>query len=205
MPAASAMTFLREPPSSIPSTSGLVYTRNTSFIKRSCTISAVFCVLAPATTVVGSSCPTSSACEGPHITATSAQGISLSTTSDMVIRVFSSIPFATQTIICPSFTNGAIFTAVLLVNTEGTASTSISLFLIVSSISVVKVMLSGSFTPGSLSICSCFSLSISISFSTIDHISTECPLFASTRDNAVPQLPAPIIPTLLIFYASYFI
>lgn len=38
-----------------------VYTRNTSFINKSCTRSAVALVFAPATTVVGSPIPTSSA------------------------------------------------------------------------------------------------------------------------------------------------
>ena len=38
-----------------------------------------------------------------------ASGEDLATTSDIVIKVSSSIPFATQTIICPSFTYGLIF------------------------------------------------------------------------------------------------
>ena len=121
IPAASAITFFKDPPSSIPRTSGLVYTRNTSFIKISCTPSATDFFLAPATTVVGSPIPTSSAWLGPHITATSAAGISCSTISESVISVSSSIPFATQTITCPFFTKGVIDFAVLLVKTEGTA------------------------------------------------------------------------------------
>ena len=78
IPAARAMTFFKEPPSSIPSISGLVYTRNTSLANICCRYSAVFSVFAPTTTVVGSPLPTSSAWLGPDRTATSACGISSS-------------------------------------------------------------------------------------------------------------------------------
>ena len=60
-PAASAITFLSDPPSSIPRISGLIYTRNTSFIKSCCKYFAVASVCAPMQTVVGRPLPTSSA------------------------------------------------------------------------------------------------------------------------------------------------
>ena len=154
MPAAKATTFLSAAPSSIPSTSELVYTRNTSLINRLCIYSAVSFFLEPTTIVVGMPFPTSSAWEGPESTATSALGISCSIISDKVIRVTSSIPLATFTIFCPSFMKGAILPAVLLVKGEGTASTSRSLSLTALSKSVVNSISSGRITPGSLSLCS---------------------------------------------------
>ena len=194
------MTFFREPPSSMPSTSGLVYTRNTSFMKISCTPSATLRFFAPATTVVGSPTPTSSAWLGPHITATSAAGTSSSTISESVISVFSSMPFATQTMICPAFTKGAMLFAVLLVNTDGTARIRYSLSSTAALRSVVNSISSGSFTPGSLSTCSCRSRSIAISASTIDHTVTWLPLVCNTFASAVPQLPAPITATFAISF-----
>ena len=161
-------------------------------------------VFAPATTVVGSPTPTSSACDGPHITATSAQGISCSTTSEIVIRVSSSIPFATQTIICPSVTYAAMLLAVLLVNTDGTARTRNSFPVTASFKSVVNRTSSGSFTPGSLSICSCSLRSMATSSSTIDHTVTSFPLVRRSFASAMPQLPAPITPTFAISFISFF-
>ena len=197
------MTFFRDAPSSIPSISGLVYTRNTSFIKKVCTCSAVFFVCAPATTVVGSPRPTSSAWLGPDITATSACGISCSTISDWIISVLSSIPLDTITISCPSAINSARLCAVLLVNGDGTASTTISFPAAAVFRSVVKEIVSGIFTPGSLSLCSCSFVSISTSSSRIDHTVTLCPLCARTTASAVPQLPAPITPISAIFLPPY--
>ena len=60
-PAARAITFLREPPSSIPIISGLVYTLNLSDIKASCIMQAISLDLAPTTAVVGIPIDTSSA------------------------------------------------------------------------------------------------------------------------------------------------
>ena len=87
---------------------------------------------------------------------------------ERVISVFSSIPFATLTMICPSRTKGCMEWDVPLVYGEGTASTSTSLSFTAASKSVVNAMSSGSFTPGSLSLCSCSLCSISISGSMID-------------------------------------
>ena len=64
------------------------------------------------THVVGMPRLTSSAWLGPDKTATLAQGISSSTIWQSVNKVCSSTPFATFTIICPSFTKGAIIFAV---------------------------------------------------------------------------------------------
>ena len=77
-PAASATTFLSAAPSSIPSTSGLVYTRNTGLIKIPWIFSAISFFLEPTTIVVGIPLPTSSAWDGPESTATSACGTSSS-------------------------------------------------------------------------------------------------------------------------------
>ena len=57
-----------------------------------------------------------------------------------------------------------------------------------------------SFTPGSLSTCSCRSRSIAISASTIDHTVTWLPLVCNTFASAVPQLPAPITATFAISF-----
>ena len=202
IPAASAITFFNEPPSSMPSTSGLVYTRKTLFMKISWIPSATTRFFAPATTVVGSPIPTSSAWLGPHITATSACGISCSTMSVSGISVSSSIPLATHTMICPSFTKGAMLFAVLLVNTDGTARIRYALPETADSRSVVNSISSGSFTPGSFCTCSCFSFSMVISSSTIDHTVTLFPLVCSTFARAIPQLPAPMIATSAIFSHS---
>ena len=200
IPAASATTFFSAAPTSMPRISGLVYTRKYAlFIKIFWIYSAVCFVFAPTTQVVGISFPTSSAWEGPDNTATSACGISCSMIWDKVISVCSSIPFATLTMICPSATYSHIDFAVLLVKEEGTASTSRPFPSIAFFKSVVNSMLSGSFTPGSLSTCSCFSCSIFTSASIIDHTITSCPLFASSLESAVPQLPAPITPIFAIF------
>ena len=69
-PASSARTPTASPTTSCPTSPRwlCVYTRNTSFMKISCTPSATDFFLAPATTVVGSPIPTSSAWLGPHIT-----------------------------------------------------------------------------------------------------------------------------------------
>ena len=85
-----------------------------------------------------------------------------------------------------------------LVKTDGTASTIMSLSFTALSRSVVNTIFSSSLTPGSLSTCSLFSLSISISSLMIDQTITSCPFFARTTDNAIPQLPAPIILTFFI-------
>jgi len=95
VPAARAITFFKAPPSSIPSMSGLVYTRNTGLINRLCTYSAAALLWAPVTQVVGRPLLTSSAWLGPESTVTSAWGSSSSITSDNVFKVASSIPFAT--------------------------------------------------------------------------------------------------------------
>ena len=60
-PAARAITFLSEPPSSIPMISGLVYTLNLSDIKASCIMQAISLDFAPTTAVVGIPRDTSSA------------------------------------------------------------------------------------------------------------------------------------------------
>ena len=101
-PAASAITFFSEPPSSIPMISGLVYTLNLSDIKASCIMQAISLDFAPTTAVVGIPTDTSSAWLGPESTVTvplspfSASN-SLSMISVSVIRVSSSIPLATLT------------------------------------------------------------------------------------------------------------
>ena len=56
-----------------------------------------------ATIVVGIYLLTSSACVGPDKATTLAEGISSLICSERVLRVPSSIPLATSTIICPSF------------------------------------------------------------------------------------------------------
>lgn len=118
------------------------------------------------------------------------------------ISVSSSIPLATHTMICPSFTKGAMLFAVLLVNTDGTARIRYALPETADSRSVVNSISSGSFTPGSFCTCSCFSFSMVISSSTIDHTVTLFPLVCSTFARAIPQLPAPMIATSAIFSHS---
>ena len=147
-PAARAMTFLSAPPSSIPKISGLVYTRKTDDINKFWMCSAVCLSFAPTTTVVGMPRLTSSAWLGPERTATFAIGSSCSICWDIVINVFSSMPFATLTISCPSFTKGFICFATPLVNTDGTDKTSISLSVHASCKSAVNTMLLGISTPG---------------------------------------------------------
>ena len=66
MPAHRAMTFFRAAPSSTPTTSSEAYTRNRSFINRSCTCSAAALSREAETTTVGTRRPTSSAWEGPE-------------------------------------------------------------------------------------------------------------------------------------------
>ena len=112
----------------------------------------------------------------------------------------SSIPFATFTRICPSFTWGHMFLAVLLVKVEGTARTTKSLSVTVFSMSVVNSISSGIFTPGSLLLCSLSLESISTSSSLMDQTITSCPFLWRRSDRAVPQLPAPIIPTFAIIF-----
>ncbi len=92
--------ILSAPPSSIPSISGLVYTRNTGLINRFCTSSASCLLCAPATQVVGSPLLTSSAWLGPERTVTLAAGSSSSMISDRFLRVVSSIPLATLVMTC---------------------------------------------------------------------------------------------------------
>ena len=77
--------------------------------------SAVALDFAPTTIVVGTPRPTSSAWDGPDITATSACGTSSSIISERVIRVCSSIPFATFNIFCPAATKGLSLWEVALV------------------------------------------------------------------------------------------
>ncbi len=202
MPAARATTFLSAAPSSMPSTSGLVYTRNTSLMNTDWINSAVFLVFAPTTIVVGMHLPTSSAWEGPDKTATSACGISSSITCESVISEDSSIPFATFTMICPSATHSFMLHAVALVNEEGTASTRISFSFTASASAVVNTISSASFTPGSLSLCSCSLSSMSISSFNADHTVMSCPLLCSSTVSAIPQLPAPIIPILAIWHTT---
>ena len=202
-PAASAITFLIEPPSSIPIISELVYTRNLSFINISWIISADSRFTEPATTVVGTPIATSSAWLGPDSTEISACGISDRMTSRSVQRVSFSMPFATLTIRCPSRIYGDAFFAVCRTNGDATAKTSRSYPVHASFKSFVSAIESGSFTPGSLSLCSLCSASISISASTADHNVTSCPFFANIIARAVPQLPAPRKLTLLIVLHSF--
>ena len=76
IPAARATTFFNAAPVSIPSTSGLVYTRNTGLINVAWMYSAIFFLWDPATQSVGSPRLTSSAWLGPERTAASAIGSS---------------------------------------------------------------------------------------------------------------------------------
>ena len=75
------------------------------------------------------------------------------------------------------------------------------------SISDVNSISSGIFTPGSLDSCSRFMESIFTSSSLMDHTVTLCPFLWSRSASAVPQLPAPIIPTFAIMFTflSYFV
>ena len=200
IPAASAITFFSDPPSSMPSISGLVYTRKTSFINNPCRYSAVSRVFAPTTTLVGSPLPTSSAWLGPERTATSASGNSSSICWLKVISVFSSIPFATSTTICPLVRYGLILAAVLRTAVDGTAMISTSLPVTASSKSPVNLIVSGSFTPGSFDLCSLVLLSSSASSGLCDHSVTACPFLSRSNASAVPQLPAPITPIFAILY-----
>ena len=172
IPAARATTFFSAAPNSIPSTSGLAYTRNASLINTPWIYSAVFFRRAPATIAVGSPFPTSSAWDGPESTATSACGTSSSITCESVISVFSSIPFATFTSIWPGHTTSLSLAAVLRVKGEGTASTRRSIPSTASFKSVVKRVSSESRTPGSFSFCSLSFRSISISSESADQTVT---------------------------------
>src|SRR5699024_12606604 len=96
-----------------------------------------------------------------------------------VIRVFSSPPLATLTMIWPFFTYGAICADVLLVKGDGTASTATSGSLRQLSRSHVISISSGSRTPGSFDSCSLFVFSISTSSLSADHRRTLCPLLRS--------------------------
>ena len=122
--------------------------------------------------------------------------------SDNVLYVTSSIPFATLTIICPSFINGDICFATIRTTGEGTAitTTSSSVKAVLRSASII--ILSGNFTPGNFSTCSLFVESISISCGSCVHNVTSCPLFANNTARALPQLPAPITLTFFICLSS---
>src|SRR5438034_596710 len=72
IPAATAMTFLRAPPSSTPITSDAVYTRNCAVAKTCCARRATASSRAAATTAVGWRRYTSSANDGPESTAIAA-------------------------------------------------------------------------------------------------------------------------------------
>ena len=163
-----------------------------------CRYSAVSLLWAPTTQVVGIHFPTSSAWLGPESTATSACGISSSMIWDNVINVFSSTPFATSTIFCPSLQKARILCAVLLVNGEGTAKTRISLSVMASSRSPVTSIFGAKITPGSFFSCCLFVRSISTSSGIIDQIVTSWPLLFSSTASAVPHVPAPIIPIFAI-------
>ena len=152
---------------------------------------------------VGRPFPTSSACVGPHRTATRALGISSSMISVRVLSVFSSMPLATETMSCPSVTKGAMLLAVLLVNGEGTARTRTSFPRIASPRSVVARTVFGRIVPGSLTLCSWKVLIMSTSSCAMDQIVRSCRFPDSSYVRAVPQEPAPIIPIFAILYDSF--
>ena len=114
------------------------------------------------------SLPTSSAWLGPDRTATSALGTSCLIISVSVIRVSSSIPFATFTIICPSLIKPFNFADVLLTNDEATAITIISSSSVASFKLFVILIFSSITIPGRLIVFSLFSFNISTSLSTAD-------------------------------------
>ena len=99
-PAARAITFFNAPPTSIPTTSWLVYTRKYSVLNSSCTLDATAKSSAATATAVGCSAATSLAKDGPERKAlrclTSVPRTSCKT-SDIVNRVPFSIPLAAET------------------------------------------------------------------------------------------------------------
>jgi len=97
IPAPSAMIFLSEPPSSAPTTSSMVYILNLLVLNSSCMYSAYSLCFDPTVTVVGRPFPTSSACDGPESVTYFMSGIISYATSDILFRLFCSMPFATLT------------------------------------------------------------------------------------------------------------
>ena len=197
-PAASAMTFFSAPPNSTPITSSLVYTRKYGAIKASCTKRAVSLSSLATTFKVSKPRPTSSACEGPLITAIFACGISEAITWDILKYVPSSKPLEMLTILCPSATNGAIDFAVLRIACDGDAVTIKSAFSTQSFAMCENVIFLSSITPGknSLFSLSCFNRCDSASCQ--DHSQTSFSLLAISEAIAVPQLPDPITATFMM-------
>ena len=92
MPVATAITFLSAPPSSTPTTSSLVYTRNAAALMAPCTSFAASSEELAATTAVGCPCATSAAKLGPLTATTSCPSASCATTSVIKANVSRSIP-----------------------------------------------------------------------------------------------------------------
>ena len=128
-PAAMAITFFTAPPTSTPTTSEVVYTRNLEEEKTLCTLAATVSVVAAAVTAVGRPHATSAAKLGPDNTTTRALRGSPSTSAStalMVCKVSSSIPLVVLTISGTLCKEDAIALVTARIAWEGTASTTSS-------------------------------------------------------------------------------
>ena len=196
-----ASTFFSAAPSSTPSTSLLVYTRNLGLMNTSCTSSAAAISLEAATQPVGALRPTSSAWEGPERAATRPLPPSSSSMTWVMHRAVSrSTPLAADTTTASSRSSGAAILAVSRTAKDGVAITTAPLSRRLSS-AALRCSASGSGTPGSLGFSRACSSS-ALRRAEWDHSVTSCPLSVSSSARAVPQPP---LPSTVIFIpaASY--
>ena len=124
-----AITFFTAPPTSTPTTSEVVYTRNLEEEKTLCTLAATVSVVAAAVTAVGRPHATSAAKLGPDNTTTRTLRDSPSTSAStalIVCKVSSSIPLVVLTISGTFCKEGAIALVTARIAWEGTASTTSS-------------------------------------------------------------------------------
>ena len=184
------MTFFRAPPSSAPTTSGLVYTRKVSDMKASWTNSARFRSGQAARHPVGRSRATSSAWQGPVRATTFSRPVTWETIWLIRSRVTSSMPLVTETRTASGARWGATAASTWRMGKEGVAITTIRQS--DTQAGSAEIFSSwGSVTLGSLGFIRL--ARISAAFSSLLHQRVvSWPFLHRSIERAVPQAPAPM-------------
>src|SRR5438874_8256032 len=203
MPAASAMTFLRAPASSTPSTSVAEYTRKNPVEKTCCTCWATACARAAATTAVGWRAYTSRANDGPDSTAIGASfGSTSANTHDGVASRSGSRPLDTLTTNAPRpiWPRARVMTSRTAWDGAADTTTSAPRTAAVRSPSAVRAGASAAPGRNMWFRCSRFTLATT-SGSRAQRVTVSTPpLRASKSASAVPQAPPP---TTAIFTSPF--
>ncbi len=193
-PFAIAITFLTDPPSSVPTTSGLVYGRKYGVRQACWTRRAVSASVHATTVAAGCRCMISRARFGPDTTATRLSGTraTSATTSLMRRMVPSSMPFMRLTSTASGGSSSRQPASAARSACAGTASTTRSAPDSAAAGSAVACTLSGSRIPGWYPEFSRLDSIVAARPGSFPQSATCPPASASTMPNAVPQEPLPI-------------